>query len=190
MKGLWEYIVNQVNIIPQNVYVLLLSFFFIGAIVLLSLYGKRAKNYISRLMLGVYLFFIYGFTVFFRTVSTRYSHIYTPFWSYKSLFQGEMPSLIYEMIMNVLLFIPLGLVWGSQHHKGTKKQQWLLVFLLGMGLSISIEFLQMFFKKGCFEIDDIIHNTLGCLIGFALWKVCAKLIVSINSHNKNRQEAS
>ena len=35
------------------------------------------------------------------------------------------------------------------------------------------------FKKGCVELDDVIHNTLGCLIGFALWWGLAKYFFGI-----------
>ena len=53
-----------------------------------------------------------------------------------------------------------------------------------MGLSIGIEVLQLVFKKGSFEIDDIIHNTVGCMLGFAAWKGCEKLVEVIKQRNK------
>lgn len=99
-----------------------------------------------------------------------------------------MQPLIYEMVMNVVLFLPVGFLLGSQVSKRSAKQQWFIVFLLGLGLSLSIELLQLAFQKGSFEIDDIIHNTLGCLIGFSIWKGWAKLIVAVKSHDGNNKQ--
>lgn len=172
---LWEYIVTQFDVVPQMVYEVLLSIFLIGSIVLLALYGMTAARHISRLFFGEYLFFIYGLTVIFRKTRPKVSHFLTPLWSYKRLFQGGNPLLLDEIIMNVVLFIPVGVLLGSQFTKDTKKRHWLVVFLVGMGLSLGIEVLQLVFKKGSFEIDDIIHNTLGCMIGFLLWQGIAKL---------------
>lgn len=41
-------------------------------------------------------------------------------------------------------------------------------FLFGehrLGLSMSIEVIQLVFRLGLFEWDDMIHNTLGCVLG-------------------------
>ena len=175
LKGFWDYIIRQLNIVPQAIYEVLFSLFFVGIVVLLALYGKKAIRYISGLFLAEYLFFIYGLTVIFRTVSTRLSHFFMPFLSYKRLLLGMSP-LLYEIVMNVVLFIPVGFLWGTQTTKRTTRQQWLVAFLLGIGLSLGIELLQLAFKKGSFEIDDIIYNTLGCLMGFALWRGLSRLI--------------
>lgn len=174
-NGLWEYIVSEINIIPRTVYVVMLSIIIVGVIALIAWKRKESSKYISGLLLGEYLFIIFGLTVIYRKTHHKVSHFITPFWSYKVLFQGEAPSLLDEIIMNVVLFIPVGLLLGSQLTKDTKKKRWLVVILVGMGISLGIEVLQMTFKKGSFEFDDIFHNTLGCLIGFLLWQGMAKL---------------
>lgn len=191
MRGFCEDIVQQINLVSKTTYKVLLLFLVIGAAILWAYYGKRALQYISRMLFVEYLFFIYCLTVFFRIASTRYTHIYIPFESYKSLLKGEIPPLFNEMLLNVMLFIPVGLLLAPQVSKRTARNQWLIALLLGLGLSLSIELLQLAFQKGSFETDDIIHNTLGCLIGFAIWRGCAKLIVAIKSHNgNNRQETT
>lgn len=191
MKKLIEYIIQQLILVPQTIYEVLLLLFIISAIVYIALYGKRAAKYVSGLLLGEYIFIIYGLTVIYRSFTLRLNHVFIPFWSYKGLLKGEMPPLLYEMIMNLVLFIPAGLLLGTQITKRTTRQQWVFAFLLGLVLSLSIEVLQLVFQRGSFEIDDIIHNTVGCLMGFAIWRGCAKLIVAIKSHNgNNRQETA
>ena len=65
-----------------------------------------------------------------------------------------------DAVLNVLVFIPVGL----SLYLSFKKRRW-LVPLIGCGLSFTIELLQLFFLKGCTDVDDVIHNTLGCLVG-------------------------
>ena len=174
---------QQINLVPRTIIVVLLSLLFIGTVILLALCGKRAMRHVSRLLFGEYLFFIYGITVIFRTTNAKLSHYFSPFSSYKSLLKGEMPPLLYEMFMNVVLFIPVGLLLGPQVLKCTVRQQWLITFLVGIGLSIGIELLQLAFRKGSFEIDDIIHNTAGCLIGFFIWLGVIKTIEFLKVHD-------
>lgn len=42
--------------------------------------------------------------------------------------------------------------------------------MIGLGLVVSlvIELGQLVFEKGVAEIDDLIHNTLGCAIGYLI----------------------
>jgi glycopeptide antibiotics resistance protein len=41
--------------------------------------------------------------------------------------------------------------------------------MIGCGMSVSIELLQYILKRGTTEYGDVIHNTLGCLIGIGLY---------------------
>lgn len=175
MKEFECYLSAQFKVVPQTVYEILLSLFLIGTVVLLVLFGKKAFRYICGLLLTEYMFFVYGATVVFRKTVPTLNHFFTPFWSYRSLFKSTTTSLLNEIILNIALFIPVGMLSGALVSKGTKKQHWLTVFLFGIGLSIGIELLQFVFKKGSFEFDDIFHNTLGCLLGFFIWLGMAKL---------------
>ena len=77
-----------------------------------------------------------------------------PFWSYSH------PELRMEIVLNYILFIPLGcllyLCFGEKLG--------LRVVLAGFLLSVSIEIVQLVFRIGLFEFDDMIGNTIG---GFA-----------------------
>ena len=42
------------------------------------------------------------------------------------------------------------------------------VLLIGCGISVTIEALQFFFMRGFSEVDDVMHNTLGCLLGYGI----------------------
>lgn len=47
-----------------------------------------------------------------------------------------------------------------------------MVTALGFGLSLLVESIQLVFKVGCFDVDDLILNTLGAAIGYMLFAVC------------------
>ncbi len=94
-----------------------------------------------------------------------------PFWSYwdygKDSYFLEMFG---ENILNVLLFMPVGFLAGCSFRRITFKK----ALLLGGGLSVFIEVLQFILKKGFCETDDVIHNVLGCMIGYGLCNVIFK----------------
>ena len=63
----------------------------------------------------------------------------------------------------------------------TKSMTWLIVLLIGCSISVTIEALQFWFMKGFSEVDDVMHNTLGCVIGYIAYKsmsvACKRLII-------------
>ena len=73
--------------------------------------------------------------------------------------------------MNYVLFVPLGLLlylcFGEKFG--------LRVVLAGVLLSASIELIQLVFKIGVFEFDDMIGNTIGCLVGAVVGKTTKEI---------------
>lgn len=69
--------------------------------------------------------------------------------------------------MNVIVFIPVGIILGSLLKV---KGSWLVALLIGCSISITIEALQFWFMKGFSEVDDVMHNTVGCILGYILVK--------------------
>jgi glycopeptide antibiotics resistance protein len=75
---------------------------------------------------------------------------------------GCRRELIWEVLLNVLLYIPIGLLIGFI----STPPKWWKPFLFGLFFSSLIEVLQFVFKKGLCELDDVFHNVLGCMIGY------------------------
>ena len=69
-------------------------------------------------------------------------------------------------VLNVILFIPLGFflpaIWGR--YRSLKRTS-----LIGLGLSFVIEGLQIFTFR-LTDIDDLITNTIGTILGYCLFK--------------------
>jgi glycopeptide antibiotics resistance protein len=85
------------------------------------------------------------------------------------------PEMYRSMLMNVFLFVPLGLSIPYILGGGTVKRI-LLTILIGFIISVTVEAIQYFGSLGLTETDDVICNTLGMAIGSCtyplsmLWK--------------------
>ncbi len=127
---------------------------------------QKGLRYELGILLMEYVLLIYCSTVFFRkTGMLQYN--FMPFWSYRDYFNGIDRRLLAENVMNIVVFVPVGVLVGATIRSVT----WKMVLLIGMCLSVGIEVLQLVFRKGFSEVDDVMHNTLGCLIGYGIYRV-------------------
>ena len=162
-----EFIIDLYYDVPELVYFGLLLTACIGMIIILSFKGiKRGWRIIGALLLLCYTFLLYSTTLFFRKYIDIQKCNFTPFWSYEAIDNGRT-DLIAENAMNVVVFIPFGLMLGCCSSRIT----WRKVLLIGVSISASIEILQFFLHRGFAEIDDMIHNTLGSMIGYGIYAV-------------------
>ena len=89
-------------------------------------------------------------------------------------------SLWLNIILNVLMFIPLGFLLPLINQRFKK---WWLTYLTGLLLTITIEITQYISKRGILETDDIINNLLGCMIGYGLWAVINAIYLKVKKQN-------
>ena len=71
-----------------------------------------------------------------------------------------------NLIGNTAMFIPLGIVWPAVFKK--LNNHW-KVIAAGFGVSLIIEILQLPFFDRATDIDDLILNTLGFLMGYGIY---------------------
>ena len=168
------YSLQLINEVPHEVYVAILIVLCVGALILVGLYGFwKGLCYSLKLMFVEYVFLLYASTVIFRTVMNVRKYDFIPFWSYRAIMDGSEPQLLPENIMNVLGFVPVGVLAGAAF----RGMSWLRALLIGAGLSVGIEVLQYVFKKGFCEVDDVMHNTIRCAIGYGSYLIIRKLFV-------------
>ena len=83
-----------------------------------------------------------------------------------------MREALLNLIGNTAMFLPLGIVWPAVFKKLNTHGK---VILAGLGVSLTIEVLQLPFFGRSTDIDDLILNTLGFLIGYGIYLLVRKL---------------
>ena len=78
---------------------------------------------------------------------------------------------------NLFILTPLGFLlpfaWKKQHSI-------FLITAMGFLVSMAVETLQLVLGIGAFDVDDLILNTLGVMLGYILYKIGAFLYGAIN----------
>ena len=121
--------------------------------------------------LSIYMVFLLGGTVLNREIGEEYIAEWVPFWSYADLLREWSEPLAIQIVYNVLVFIPWGILLPEIV---SAKRKLRFVVLRAVGISLVIEVTQLVFKLGLFEFDDVFHNTLGTVIGYGLWHAFKK----------------
>lgn len=116
------------------------------------------------------LFLVYFGVVLYLTVFMRIgaevdaSIVTTPFDDLTRAIQTRDPAMVQHMALNVVLFIPFGYLIPAMNPDRLRKCSF--AFLGGIMCSTVIEGAQMVFSLGQSDIDDIIANSVGAVIGY------------------------
>ena len=118
--------------------------------------------------LFLFLLLIYFFIVIYRTLFQRdfsYDSLSDVFGGWK-IFKTQYTGLDYQVIGNIAMFFPFGLLWTLTFEREEKSVKTLLITLLSsLCFSAFIEITQLIFSKGTFQFSDIVYNTLGGVLG-------------------------
>lgn len=141
---------------------------------------RRRTIIISWGLFLVYLVVLIYFVLFAEMlgrsiVSTDYNYNITPF---KEIMRFACnadklgwPVVIMNLLGNVAAFVPFGLflpiITGSSLNFWTTA-------VLTFDFSLSVELMQLVTKVGSFDVDDLILNTLGGMIGYLLYYLIDK----------------
>lgn len=127
------------------------------------------------------LFFIY-FLILVNLTIFKYGYLtldfdirfyinYIPFVETVKMFTNEFSDIhiaLYNVVGNILLFIPLGFCIPLFFNTKNKLSK---VILYGFTASLTIEVLQIFTPFNTTDIDDIIFNTFGSILGFIIFNI-------------------
>lgn len=121
-------------------------------------------------LLALWLLAVLTLTLFCRSSGNATALAYPiPFSSYLRCFREDKPELLRSNFMNLLLFYPGGLLLASFLPRHWNRVRLLLVTVaVAFLLSLAIELSQYRWALGQLEADDVLHNTLGALLGAAL----------------------
>lgn len=77
------------------------------------------------------------------------------------------------VVLNCMLFVPFGfgLSLFSKVNEKSAGMQCILVMLVSLATSLMIEIVQLITKRGYYEVQDLVVNTLGGVIGWVLFRI-------------------
>lgn len=172
VEHITNYMIEYDSGVPLTVIMGIVLFVCVTIIVLYhySIDSIKFLRNASWSILGGYLFFIFCTTILFRDPLESTKYTLRPLWSYSVLYN----KLLAQIILNVLMFIPIGFLLGIC----LKIRDLLKIVGIGCCLSLAIEIMQLITTRGIFNIDDIIHNTIGCALGYGVFKLCNSILTA------------
>lgn len=73
---------------------------------------------------------------------------------------------------NVLGFVPFGFFVPILNKRLRKS---IVITVLGFLMSLTVELIQLVTKVGCFDVDDLLLNTLGAFFGYLFFWICNEI---------------
>ncbi len=146
-----------------------LLLFLVASLCVITFFKDRIKSkaFVFSLVSVLYILVLASFTVISRESVSEIALI--PFRTFFEILSvrwyGWGEYIFLAIVGNMLLFVPFGMVFGNVvecKHKG------LMCLATGFVVSLSIECIQLMFSIGAFEVDDMIINTWGAVIGCAV----------------------
>ncbi len=140
-------------------------------LVLTQLQVGRKKSAAAGLLVA-YVFLVMSVTVLSRGHVKEETVYLVPFWSYIEILRGspETYSLATEIVLNILMLVPVGFllpVLVKRH-----------AVLYGILVSVCIEVFQLITGRGYFEVNDLIHNSLGIVLGYGIYRLARRIVGS------------
>jgi D-alanyl-D-alanine carboxypeptidase/glycopeptide antibiotics resistance protein len=138
---------------------------------------KEQVSWFHRIMIVV--FGLYLTVIFTLTVSPIYGFSVSNFGNSVNFVPLQALNTMTDNPLNfwgnILMFIPVGMLLVLLSNKCQKLY---VTILIGAGLSVLIEALQLFSSRGT-DIDDIILNTAGTLCGYLLGRIILNVLPSL-----------
>lgn len=112
-------------------------------------------------------------TLFSRAAGAEFQYELSFLWEYRMAFGMEQGKIyvqnmawVWQILDNILLFVPFGVLFGEFLFRKKKKSGWRMALVTGGVASLTVEVLQLVMRLGLFEFDDLFHNTIGMMVGY------------------------
>ena len=126
-----------------------------------------------------YLFMVIVATLVLRTPSEDREIMLIPFQTFKEALTNDFWE--FEIQANILLFIPIELFLSMSLNRAK-----FLPLIIGTLFSAAIEIVQLLTHRGTFEINDLISNFFGDLVGFIIYQPFRILAHMDKGYKSNR----
>lgn len=156
---------------------------------------KKIIRTLARICFGIYMVVLVYFLFFSERYgradgNTEYHYNLELFKEIKRFIKYRdklgVESFVVNIFGNIFAFSPFGFALPIISRKN---RHFFNILLLSLEFSLVVEVLQLVFKVGIFDVDDLFMNTLGGIIGYFTFYVCNKVLIS-NKSNDGREVQS
>lgn len=138
---------------------------------------KKISRTFGKILFVLYVLFVFWFLIFSdwygRTGKLEEYHYnlvllreIKRFWNYRE--QLGLFTVFMNLAGNVLIFVPFGFFRSL----ATEKTNVLGIAWHSVWLSFMVEVFQYISKMGSFDVDDLLLNTVGGILGYMLFAIC------------------
>jgi len=169
--NLWNTFLGYIQIsYPRIPWILLFACVFFILFALLQRNNDK-KRICFKVVLSLCCAFIFVLTLFNRS-QDNYGFSLIPFASYRTALVENDAEILLQNLMNIATYIPFGFLLPCCFRYFEKARRVLAAIII---CSICIELIQGIAQIGCLEIDDILNNTFGAIIGLVLYRLFIKI---------------
>lgn len=154
-----------INLLPM---IVLFSVVMASIRIISAIYSKEKIVLYKELKNLIYI--IYCFTLFNLVTTTDFESFSNNFIPFKEIMRYRTTSVLFyrNVIGNIALFIPFGFMITDMLKEKAGKTNILITTLITFFTSLTIEIIQMFIGRS-FDIDDILLNLVGGILGFLIF---------------------
>jgi len=157
---------NEVHTIIEGIWPMLLIFIVALSTIRINYILEKGERFVLHreffsLAFVIYLLLLFGLVT--NTDVRSYGHNFIPF---KEILRYPIGSTYFywNVVGNIVIFLPFGYFISSYLNSQKMNRPLLITFIT----SLTIELTQMFIERS-FDIDDILLNCTGGLLGFLLY---------------------
>ena len=141
----------------------------IGSVATLLLLFRHKREQIIEDLLIIYILTVLASTVLSRSQIIGYSTEDLVNWNLVGTWieriTGDYAHKS-ELLLNFCMLLPVGVLFPWATKKG-----YVTTGVVGFSIIILIEFAQLITLRGWFELSDIVDNTIGVMIGYAIYRI-------------------
>jgi glycopeptide antibiotics resistance protein len=149
--------------------------------------AKQRKPWIAACALTVYSVILIRFVVFKAAPIIHLGHVrlkfnsrhtgpgnFMPFKTIFPLLSGQTNHLIamVSLFGNILPFMPVGFLAPFVNRSMT----WQKSLVLAIAVGLAMESMEVVFRVGIFDVDDILLNACGVMLGYGIWVMFSKRV--------------
>lgn len=153
---------------------------------------KRQFRMLGKFLFVLYILFVFYFLIFsdwYGRTGERQDYRYNivlfqeikRFWKYRQ--QLGIVSFT-NLFGNIAIFVPFGFFMPM----ASRYRSFWATTMNSFGLSLCVETFQLFTKVGSFDVDDLLLNTLGGIIGYVTFTICNAIRRRYDAKRKRKRK--